>query len=86
MVPELPDPEIGLPFPSETTTLLICTGIAVVEGLDANWNVATATLPAAIVVEFMPHTRQVVPEQETDLFALVSELPTATLTPVISEV
>jgi hypothetical protein len=60
--------------------------MVVVEGTAAIWNVAMATLPSPIDVKSMPQTRQVEPEQEIDLFALVSELPTTTLTPVISDV
>ena len=61
-------------------------GIVEFEGVDETWKVAIATLPAPITVESMPHTMQVVEEHETSLFALVSELPTTTLTPVISDV
>jgi hypothetical protein len=84
--PALPDEAIELPFGSETWIPVIWIGIGFAAGLAATWKVAVATVPAPITVESMPHTMQVVPEQETDLFAAVAALPTTTLTLVMSDV
>ena len=58
--------------------------IGLLEGFDAIWNVADATVPLAITVLLIPETRQLFPEQERDLLALVVDAPAATVTPVIS--
>lgn len=42
-------------------------------------------MPSAITVLLMPATRQLLPEQERDLPALVVDVPAATVKPVISE-
>jgi hypothetical protein len=83
--PELPDAGMELPPAVDATTLVIWMGIVVVEGLAAIWNVATATLPSAMTFEFKPKIKHVFPEQETDLLAFVAELPTTTLTLVMSD-
>jgi hypothetical protein len=83
--PELPEPGIELPAAVEATTPLIPSGIGLAEGLDAIWNVATATVPSAMTFEFKPKIKQVLPEQLTDLPALVAELPATTVTLVMSD-
>jgi len=84
----VPDPPVvGIVVPSavEATTLASCTGIVVVDGLEAIWNVAVATVPSAMTLPFRPKIRQMLPEQETDLPAFVAEGPAATVTPVMSD-
>ena len=81
------DPIVGIAVPGavEATTLVSCTGIVVVDEFEAIWNVAVATVPSAMMLPFRPKIRQVFPEQETDLPALVAEGPVATVTPVMSD-
>jgi hypothetical protein len=60
-------------------------GIGLLEGFPAIWNVATATVPSAIVLLLNPAMRQLFPKQETDFPAFVADVPATTVTPVISE-
>jgi hypothetical protein len=60
-------------------------GIGLLEGLAAIWNVATATVPSAILLLLNPAMRQLFPEQETAFPAFVADVPATTVTPVISE-
>ena len=53
------------------------------DGFEAIWNVAVATIPSAMTLLFKPKIRQLFPEQETDLPALVADGPTTTVTPVM---
>jgi hypothetical protein len=56
-----------------------------VDGFEAIWNVAVATVPSAMVLLFKPKRIQIFPEQETDFPALVAEDPAVTVTPVMSD-
>jgi hypothetical protein len=60
-------------------------GMEVVDGLEAIWKVAVATVPSAMAVLLKPRIRQVLPEHVTLLPALVADGPAATVTLVISE-
>jgi hypothetical protein len=57
----------------------------VVDGFDAIWKVAVATVPSAIAVLLKPRIRQLVAEQLTPLPALMADGPATTVTLVISE-
>jgi len=84
----VPDPSVvGIDVPDAVvaTTLVSCTGIVVVDGLEAIWNVAVAIVPSAMMLPFRPKIRQVLPEQKMDLPAFVAEGPAATVTPVMSD-
>ena len=59
--------------------------IGLLEGFAAIWNVATATVPSAMTLLLKPTMRQLFPEQETDFPALLADVPTTTVKPVISE-
>jgi len=67
------------------TTPVSVTGIGLLEGLPAIWNVATATVPSAIALPLNPAMRQLFPEQEIDFPAFMADVPAITVTPVISE-
>jgi hypothetical protein len=83
--PEPPLAGIDEPIRVEATTAVIWIGIVVVEGFDAIWKVAVATVPFAIVVLSTPNTRQTFPPHVTDLPAANAALPVTTVTLVISE-
>ena len=85
IAPEPPLEEIDVPAAVVATTLVSWMGIGLLEGFAAIWNVAVATVPSAITVLLMPATRQLFPEQESDFPALVVDVPSTTLTRVISE-
>jgi len=85
IVPEPPLAGMEVALAVVATTLVSWMRIGLLEGFAAIWNVADATVPAAITVLLMPATRQLFPEQERDLPALVVDAPAATVTPVISE-
>jgi hypothetical protein len=57
----------------------------VVDGFDATWKVAVATVPSAIAVLLKPRSRQLFAEHVMLLPALVADGPATTVTPVISE-
>ena len=56
-----------------------------VDGFDAIWKVAVATVPSAIAVLLKPRSRQLFPEHVMLLPALVADGPATTVTLVISE-
>jgi hypothetical protein len=85
IVPVPPVAGIDVPGAVEASTLVSCTGIVGVDGFEAIWNVAVATVPSAMTLLFRPKIRQVFPEQETDLPALVAEGPATTVTTVMSD-
>jgi hypothetical protein len=76
---------IDVPPAVVATTLVSWMEIGLVEGFAAIWNVADATVPSAITVLLNPSIRQLFPEQERNLAALVVDAPATTVTPVISE-
>jgi hypothetical protein len=84
-VPVPPLAGIELPAAVEATTPVIWMGMDVVDGFAAIWNVATATVPSAIVVELKPSRRQPLTEHVTLLPAFIAEGPLTTVTPVMSE-
>jgi hypothetical protein len=84
-VPDPPTAEMEVPRGVEATTLVSCTGIVAVDGFEAIWNVAVATIPSAMLALFRPKIRQMLPAQETDFPAPVAEGPGVTVTPVMSE-
>jgi hypothetical protein len=57
----------------------------VVEGLEATWNVAVATVPSAIAVLLKPRTRQLFAEHVIVLPASVADAAATTVTLVMSE-
>jgi hypothetical protein len=84
--PEPPLEGIELALAVVATTLVSCIRTGLLEGFAAIWNVAEATVPSPITVLFKPATRQLFPEQERDLPALVVDAPATTATtPVISD-
>jgi hypothetical protein len=83
--PEPPLEGMETPPAVDATTLVSWMGIAVLEGFGAIWNVATATGPSAITVALNPTMRQLFPEQERLLPALVVDDPATTVTPVMSD-
>ncbi len=85
IVPELPLAGIESPAAVEATALVTCTGIDVVDGFDATWKVAVATVPSAIAVLLKPRSRQLFAEHVMLLPALVAAGPATTVTLVISE-
>lgn len=85
MTPDPPVVGIAAPRAVEATTFVSCTGNVVVDGFDAIWNAAVATVPSTITLLVRPKTRQMLPEQETDFPALVAEGPAVTVTPVMSD-
>ena len=60
-------------------------GMARVDGLEAIWKVAVATVPSAIAVLLKPKTKQLFAEHVTLFPALVADGPATTVTFVISE-
>jgi hypothetical protein len=56
----------------------------VVDGFDAIWKVAVATVPSVIAVLLKPRSRQLFPKHVILLPALVAEGPATIVTPVIS--
>jgi hypothetical protein len=85
IVPEFPPAEIGAPPAVEATTLVIWTGIVVLEEFDAIWNVAIATGPLPMTLLFNPTIKQLFPTQDTDFPALAADAPGATVTVVMFE-
>jgi hypothetical protein len=85
IAPEPPLAGMEDPVALVATTLVSWIAIGLLEGFAAIWNVAVTTVPSDITVLFMPATRQLFPEQESDFPALVADDPTATVTNVISE-
>ena len=85
IVPPVPLDEIKTPAPVQTTTLLIRTGIVLLDGFAAKWKVATATGPSAIALLFVPSIRQVFVAHVTVFWALVAEEPVVTVTLVTSD-
>ena len=85
IVPVPPLAGIEMPAAVEATAPVIWMGMDVVDGLDAIWKVAVATVPSAIVVELKPRIRQLFPEQLTLFAALVADGPATTVTLVISD-
>lgn len=86
IVPLEPPPATADAVGFDRITAEMLTGIELVEGWVATCTVANASVPSLIVVEFIPYTRQVFPEQVTDLLAFRAVGATATLTDVMSEV
>ena len=85
IAPEPPLEGMEVPLADEATTLVSWMAIGLLVGAAAIWNVATPTVPSGITVLLNPTIRQLLPEQERDLPALVVADPAATVTPVISE-
>ena len=55
-----------------------------VDGFDATWKVAVATVPSDMAVLLKPRSRQLFPKHVILLPALIAEGPATTVTPVIS--
>jgi hypothetical protein len=85
IVPEPPLAGMELPAAVAATTPEIWMGIDAVDGFDATWNVATATVPSGIVVAFIPKSTQLFPEHVMLLPALTADGPAVTVTLVTSE-
>jgi hypothetical protein len=85
MEPVPPLEGIETPLAVDATTPVSWIGIALLEGFGAIWNVATATGPSPITVALKPIMRQLFPEQERLLPALVVDVPATTVTPVMSD-
>jgi hypothetical protein len=86
IVPVFPFPGMESPAAVDATTPEIWIAIDVVDGFDAIWKVATATVPSGIVVLLNPRSRQLFAEHVTLFPALTAEPPGTTLTLVISDV
>jgi hypothetical protein len=76
------DTAMELPRVEDTAIAVIWTEIGFVDGLAAIWNVATATVPSAITVVFMPSSKHLDPAHEMDFPAAVADAPATTDTPV----
>ena len=84
MEPGLPIEGMEMPAAVDATTFVSWMGIVLLEGFDAIWKVAMATGPSAMAVVLNPTMRQLFPEQERILPALVVDDAAATVTLVTS--
>jgi len=85
IAPELPLAGIESPAAVDAITPEICTGIDAVDGFDAIWKLAVATVPSPIAVLLKPTSRQLFAEQVRLFPALVAAGPAVTVMIVMSE-